>query len=323
MKSVVCVTNEFPEAGLAVLRPHCELHLKESTIPPGPEELSRMADMSHGMITYLSDKIDGNIIDRGSKLKIIANYAAGFNNIDFGHAERKGIWVTNTPNTLHETTADLTWAMMLSAARKIIPANRFTREGKFNGWKAKLFLGHDIHGKVLGVIGCGEIGGAVARRALGFGMNVLYYQRNRLSENKEARLNVKYVSLERLLIESDFVTLHLPLNEDSRYMIGKEQFAKMKKTAFLINAARGQVVDDQALLEVVREGAIAGAALDVFEHEPEITQGMLEEDNILALPHIGSASYETRERMAVLAAENLLDVLIRNQKPRTPVNRPS
>ena len=176
MKPIVSITNILPDAGLDALRPHCELHLNESDNPPGRDDLARMAKISQGMITYLSDKIDGNIIDGGQNLKVIANYAAGFNNIDFAHAEAKGIWVTNTPNVLHETTADLTWAMILGAARRIISADRFTREGHFKGWEAKLFLGYDVHGKTLGVIGCGEIGSAVARRAIGFDMKVLYYQ---------------------------------------------------------------------------------------------------------------------------------------------------
>ena len=323
MKPIVSVTNVFPEVGLDVLRPNCELHMNESGNRPGREDLARMAKNSQGIITYLSDKIDGNMIDNGQNLQVIANCAAGFNNIDFAHAEAKGIWVTNTPNVLHETTADLTWAMILGAARRIISADRFTREGHFKGWEAKLFLGYDVHGKTLGVIGCGEIGSAVARRAIGFDMKVLYYQRHRISEKDELRINAAYVPLNELLKESDFITLHLPLNIDSLYMIRKEQFTMMKKTTFLINAARGQVVDDRALLDAVRTGTIAGAALDVYECEPDITKGLLEEERILVLPHIGSASYATRDRMAIVAAENVLDVLIRKQIPRTPVNYPS
>ena len=322
MKPIVSITNVFPEAGLDILRPHCKLHLNESGNSPGRSDLARMAKTSHGMITYLSDKIDDKMIDDGQNLKIIANYAAGYNNIANSHAALNGVWVTNTPSVLHETTADLTWAMILNVARRISPADRFTREGQFKGWQAKLFLGYDIHGKTLGVIGCGEIGSAVARRAMGFDMKVLYYQRQRLTKKDELQINVKYTPLNRLIKESDFVTLHLPLNEDSHYIIGEDQLASMKKTAFLINAARGQVVDDAALLDAVRSETIAGAALDVYENEPEIIKGLLEEDRILILPHIGSASYETRDRMAILVAENVLDVLIRNQDPRTPVNRP-
>jgi len=319
MKPIISITNKFPDAGLEVLRPHCELRLNESGLPPNQEKLKLMAELSNAMITYLSDKIDANVIDVGKNLKIISNYAAGFNNVDYNYAAKKEIWVTNTPGVLHETTADLTWAMMLAAARRIVSADRFTREEKFSGWEADLFLGHDIYGKTLGIIGCGEIGRAVARRASGFGMRVLYYQRSQLESYKEDSLNLQYVSFKELIEQSDFITLHLPLNDDSRYLFGPDEFRLMKSTAVFINAARGKVVDDKALLEAVRKNEIAAAALDVYENEPEIVEGLLEEENILVLPHIGSASYETRDRMAVLAAHNVLDALD-GKKPRSAVN---
>ncbi len=277
-----------------------------------------MAGESQALITYLSDPINKEVIDSGKNLKIIANYGAGFNNIDFNHAKSCGIWVTNTPGVLHETTADLTWALILGIARQIVPSDRYTREGKFTGWGAKLFLGGDVYGKTLGVIGCGEIGRAVARRALGFGMKVLYHNRNRLSVELEQSLNASYVSLEELLRESDFISLHVPLTEETRYMIGKKQFEMMKPTTYFIHTARGKVVDDQALLDALKSGQIAGAGLDVYENEPEITEGMLEIDNLIVLPHIGSASVETRDRMAMLVAENVSNVLS-GKEPRTPV----
>ncbi len=319
MKPIISITNKFPDAGLEVLRPHCELRLNESGLPPNQEKLKLMAELSNAMITYLSDKIDANVIDVGKNLKIISNYAAGFNNVDYNYAAKKEIWVTNTPGVLHETTADLTWAMMLAAARRIVPADRFTREEKFRGWEADLFLGHDIYGKTLGVIGCGEIGRAVARRALGFGMRVLYYQRSQLEKYKEDSLNLEYAPFKELIEKSDFITLHLPLNDDSRYLFGPDEFRLMKSTAVFINAARGKVVDDKALLEAVRKNEIAAAALDVYENEPEIVEGLLGEENILVLPHIGSASYETRDRMAVLVANNVLDALD-GKRPRSAVN---
>lgn len=319
MKPIVSITNVFPEAGLNVLQPYFELRQNDSGKHPTREDFMRLAAASHGMITYLSDKIDAGIIGAGKNLKVIANYAAGYNNIDVSYAQQKGIWVTNTPSVLHETTADLTWALMLGAARQIVPADRFTREGRFRGWEAKLFLGRDVHGKTLGIIGCGEIGGAVARRAKGFHMQVLYYQRNRLSEEEETYLQVVYTPLTDLVKNSDFITLHLPLNEDSRNLIGKEELAMMKKTAFLINTARGKVVDDKALVEALRNGEIAGAALDVYEDEPQLTKGMTELDNLILMPHIGSASIETRDRMAVLTAENVVDALA-GKRPRSAVN---
>jgi len=206
---------------------------------------------------------------------------------------------------------------MLGAARQIVPADRFTRDGKFDGWAAKLFLGRDVYGKTLGIIGYGEIGKAVARRANGFDMKVLYYQRNRLPKEDES--GAVYTPFEELIRNADFITLHLPLNRDSEYMIGAKEFKIMKDTAFLINAARGKVLDDKALVTALKTGEIAGAALDVYENEPQLTEGMAELDNLILLPHIGSASVETRDRMAVLAAENILDAL-GGKKPRSAVN---
>jgi len=312
MKPVVTVSNIFPQVALDRLDPECQLRTNESGKSSTAEDLGRMAAESEAVITYLSDKIDRSIIDRGAKLKIIANYGAGFNNIDVNYARVKGVWVTNTPGVLHETTADLTWAMILGAARRIVPADRFTREGKFHGWGAKMFLGGDVYGKTLGIVGCGEIGRAVAQRAFGFSMRVLYHQRNRLPQSEEKRLGAEFVSLKQLLQESDFITLHVPLTEETKYMIGKEEIELMKPTACFIHTARGKVVDDKALVEALRERRIAGAALDVYENEPELTDGMTKLDNLLLLPHIGSASVETRDRMALLVAENVLDALAGN-----------
>lgn len=319
MKPIVTVTNIFPEAALEKLSFHCQLKVNNTETPHTQEELKQSASESAALITYLSDKIGPDIISQGKNLKIIANYGAGFNNIDAASASRNKIWVTNTPGVLHETTADLTWAMILGIARRIVPSDRYTREGKFKGWRAKLFLGGDVHGKTLGVIGCGEIGKAVARRALGFNMRVLYHQRNPLAENMEKRLNAEFVSLEDLLRQSDFVAVHVPLTDETRRMIGKAQLEMMKPSAYLIHAARGKVVDDKALVEALKNGKLAGAALDVYENEPELTKGMTELDNLLLLPHIGSASTDTRNRMALLAADNVLDALA-GKRPRSLVS---
>ncbi|MCH8157738.1 MAG: D-glycerate dehydrogenase [Nitrospinae bacterium] len=318
MKPVVTVTNVFPQAALDRLAAECDLKTNESGKKPTVEELGQIVAESDAIITYLSDKMDRDMIDRRTKLKIIANYGAGFNNIDVAYAAEKGVWVTNTPGVLHETTADLTWAMILGAARRIIPADRYTRAGKFHGWGAKMFLGGDVYGKTLGVVGCGEIGKAVARRASGFNMRVLYHQRNRLEADAEKKLNAEFVPLQQLLQESDFITLHVPLSDETEYMIGNEEFALMKPTAFFIHTARGKVVDDYALVAALKEGRIAGAALDVYEDEPELTEGMTELDNLMLLPHIGSASVETRDRMALLVADNVLDALA-GKTPRTLV----
>lgn len=310
MKPIVTVTNIFPQAALDKLAPECDLKTNDSGVSSTAEELGRMVSESDAVISYLTDKIGRDIIDQSTKLKIIANYGAGFNNIDVNYASERGIWVTNTPSVLHETTADLTWAMILGAARRIVPADRFTREGKFKGWSAKMFLGGDVYGKTLGVIGCGEIGRSVVRRASGFNMRVLYHQRNRLPEEEERMLNAEFISLDQLLRESDFITLHVPLTDETEYMIGNDEIELMKNTAYLIHTARGKVIDDYALLAALREGRLAGAALDVYEDEPELIEGMAELDNLMLLPHIGSASFETRDRMALLVADNILDTFL-------------
>ncbi len=316
MKPIVTVTNIFPQVALDKLSSECDLKINRTSLTK--EELKQKVSGSDAVISYLTDRIDKDIIYRGTKLKIIANYGAGFNNIDVTYASERGIWVTNTPNVLHETTADLTWAMILGAARRIVSADRYMREGKFQGWGAKLFLGGDVHEKTLGIIGLGEIGRAVARRALGFNMRTLYHQRNRLPKEDEKKLNVEYSPFEKILRESDFLTLHVPLTEETEYMIGNDEIAFMKKTAYLIHTARGKVIDDYALVAALREGRLAGAALDVYEDEPELTEGMRELDNLIILPHIGSASFETRDKMALLVADNILDAL-EGKTPRSLV----
>ena len=309
MKPIVTITNMFPELALKKLAPHCDLRTNQTENPPTVEDLKKYASESAAIVTYLTDKIDRGIIDCGKKLKLIANYGAGFNNIDVDYAEKKGMWVTNTPRVLHETTADLTWAMILGAARRIVPSDRFTRENRFQGWQGEMFLGGDVYGKTLGIIGCGEIGSAVAYRASGFRMRVLYHNRSRLPTEKEQALNAIYTPLEELLRQSDFVTVHVPLTGQTQHMIGREQFLMMKPTAYFIHTARGKVVDDKALVEALKEGGIAGAALDVYENEPALTEGMTELENLMLLPHIGSASHETRNRMAELVADNVIDAL--------------
>ena len=318
MKPIVAVTNIFPQIALDKLSSTCDLKINQSGNSLTKEELLQKFSESDAIISYLTDKIDQDIIDRGTKLKIIANYGAGFNNIDVSYASKMDIWVTNTPSVLHETTADLTWAMILGAARRIVPADRYTRQGEFKGWGAEVFLGGDVYGKTLGIIGLGEIGSAVARRAIGFNMRTLYHQRNRLSEREENQLDVEYVTFDKILRDSDFLTLHVPLTEETEYMISNDEIALMKKTAYLIHTARGKVIDDYALVAALKEGRIAGAALDVYEDEPEITEGMTELSNLMMLPHIGSASFETRDKMALLVADNIIDAL-EGKTPRSLV----
>lgn len=318
MKPIVTVTNLFPDAALEKLAPHCDLRTNQTETPPTRAGLLQAAAESQALITYLSDPIDREVIESAKDLKIIANYGAGYNNIDIACASARGIWVTNTPGVLHETTADLTWAMILAAARRIVPADAYTRAGKFKGWGAKMFLGADVHGKTLGVVGCGEIGRAVARRASGFNMRVLYHQRSRLSEKIERELRLEFVSLEDLLKRSDYVSLHVPLTKVTRYLVAGKELALMKPSAFLIHTGRGKVLDDGALVAALKGRRLAGAALDVYENEPALSPGMEELENLLLLPHIGSASTETRDRMAFLAADNVLEALA-GKKPRSLV----
>jgi glyoxylate reductase len=307
MKPIVTVTNIFPQVALDKLSSKYDLKINRTSLTQ--EELKQKVRGSDAVISYLTDRIDQDIIARGTKLKIIANYGAGFNNIDVTFASKRGIWVTNTPNVLHETTADLTWAMILGTARRIVSADRYVREGKFQGWGAKLFLGGDVYEKNLGIIGLGEIGRSVAKRAIGFNMRTLYHQRKRLPKEEEQELNIQYVTFESILRESDFLTLHVPLTEETEYIIGNEEIALMKKTAYLIHTARGKVIDDYALVAALKEGRLAGAALDVYENEPEITEGMTALTNLMLLPHIGSASFETRDKMALLVVDNIIDAL--------------
>jgi len=318
MKPIVTVTGIFPEIALEKLKIHCDIKTNDSGNSHSTEELVALAKSSSALITYLTDKIDRRVLEAGKGLKIIANYGAGYNNIDVAFAKEKKIWVTNTPGVLHETTADLAWALILSVARRIVPADLYTRQNKFKGWGAKLFLGGDVFGKTLGVIGCGEIGRATARRAKGFSMSVLYHQRHRLPAEMEKELGAQFVSLEELLRESDFITLHVPLTEETKYMIGAKEFAMMRSTAYFIHTARGKVVDDKALVNALKTNQIAGAGLDVFENEPELEEGLTDLENVVILPHIGSASLETRTRMAMMAVDNVLDALSGN-RPRNLV----
>jgi len=242
-------------------------------------------------------------------LKIIANCAVGYDNIDIAYAREKGIMVTNTPGVLTETTADLTWALMLAVARKIPQADRFTRRKKYEGWELDLFLGKEITGKCLGIIGMGRIGKAVALRAQAFRMKVVYSDPSKLGEEEEAKYKAVCVSLDKLLSTSDFVTIHTALNPQTFHLISEEKLSLMKKSAVLVNVARGPVVDEKALAEALESGQIWGAGLDVYEREPEIEEKLLHMDNVVLLPHIGSASYETRLKMAMMAAKNLVQGL--------------
>ncbi len=306
----VFITRRIPEEGIRIVAEHCEVEVSEYDGVLPREMLLEKVRGRDGILCLLTDTIDREVMEAaGPNLKVIANYAVGYNNIDVEEATRRGIMVTNTPGVLTETTADLAWALMMSVARRIVEADRFVRAGKFRGWEPMLFLGTDVFGATLGLVGFGRIGQAMARRALGFNMRVLYYDLVQAPFHVEKELRAEFRALPELLQEADFVSIHVPLTKETYHLIGEKELRLMKKEAYLINTARGPVVDEKALVRALKEGWIRGAALDVFEREPEIEPELLELDNVVLAPHIGSASYATRTKMAVMAAENLVRAL--------------
>jgi len=288
--------------------------------PMSREELLRQLPRTAGILCTLADRVDAEAMDTaGPTLRVVSNFAVGTDNIDIPEASRRGIRVCNTPGVLTEATADLAFALLLAAARRFPEAERYLREGRFTGWDPWGFLGVPVFRRTLGIVGMGKIGSAVAARARGFEMRVLYHNRNRLSSSREKELRAEYRTLDDLLAESDFVVLCVPLTEKTRGMIGRERFLRMKPEAVLVNVARGEVVDEAALAEALQEGRIFAAGSDVYEKEPEIHPRLLSAPSTVLLPHVGSATRETRERMGRLAAENLL-VVLTGGEPQTPVN---
>lgn len=283
------------------------------------DELAAAVRGKAGLLSMLSDPVDSEVLGASPDLKVVANYAVGFNNIDLASATQRGVAVTNTPGVLTETTADLAWALLMSAARRVVESDAFTRAGRFRGWEPMLFLGYDVYGKTLGLVGLGRIGQAVARRAQGFGMRVLYYTTHRRPVEEEKRLGVEFASLDDLLAKSDFVSLHVPLTDSTRHMIGRREMDLMKKTAIIVNTARGPVVDEKALVEALCQGRIAAAGFDVYENEPALAPGLTELPNVTLLPHTGSGTLETRTRMAVMAAQSVVDA-IAGKRPEHVVN---
>ncbi|MGB9630993.1 MAG: glyoxylate reductase [Candidatus Methanodesulfokora sp.] len=321
MKPSLFMTREIPKRGLDIIRENFDVDLWPDEAPPSKEEIIKRIRDKQALVSLLTDPIDEEVINSAPNLRIIAQYAVGFDNIDLKAATKRGIYVTNTPEVLTETTADFAFALMLAVARRVVEADKYVRNGKWKvAWHPLMMLGEDVHGRTLGIVGLGRIGCAVARRARGFNMKILYYDVVR-REDMERELGIKYVDLETLLKESDFVTIHTPLTPETYHLIGEKQLRMMKKTAFLINTSRGKVVDQKALYKALKEGWIACAALDVFEQEPiEMDDPLLELENVVLAPHIASASHETRSRMAEIVAENLL-AFKRGEIPPTLVNK--
>ena len=316
MAEKVLVTREIPEAGLRLLEDFDVTVLHER--PPTRDELLEAVRGANGVLATATEKMDGEVMDAaGDGLKVIANMAVGYDNIDVKAAGERGIVVTNTPGVLDETTADVAFMLMLAAARRLGEGERLLRAGKWEWWGPKQLRGLDVWGRKLGVVGMGRIGQAVARRAKGFGMEVLYHNRSR-KEDAENELGAQYLDLDDLLRESDFVSVHTPLTDETRHLIGERELGLMRSTAVLVNTSRGPVVDEAALADALDSGRIFAAGLDVYEEEPEVHPKLLELDNVVLAPHIGSATIETRDKMARMAAENVAAVL-RGEKPRNPV----
>jgi len=315
MIAKVFVSRRIPEAALPLLGKSCQFELNERDIQLSKKQLIRRIADKDGLICLLTDRIDREILESNPNLKVVSNVAVGFDNIDVKAATARKIMVTNTPGVLTETTADLAWALLLASARRICEAERFTRAGKFKGWGIMMMLGNDVYGKTLGICGFGRIGRAVARRALGFGMRILYTDIAKVEEAVERELKATYVDKDTLLKESDFVTLHMPLLPETRHYISTRELNLMKKTAHLINTSRGPVVDEKSLAIALKKRTIAGAALDVYEEEPKINPALLKLENVVLMPHIGSASVETRTKMATMAVENCVAALSGKRPP--------
>ena len=316
----VYVTRRLPGGAIDLLRQHCEVAVWEGDRPAPAAELRRRAAQSDGLLTLLTDRVDEQLLTSGSQLLVISNMATGFDNIDVVAASRRNVLVTRTPGVLSETTADFAFALMLAAARRVAEADRYVRRGNWQSWGPEVLLGQDVHGATLGIIGMGGIGTEMARRARGFGMQILYHSRTR-KPLLERRYKMMFLPLDELLRQSDFVTLHAPLTPQTHHLLGERELRLMKPTAVLINTARGQLLDQAALYRALSDGRIAAAALDVTDPEPIAPDDpLLALDNLLITPHIASASVATRSRMALLAAENLLQAL-GGDVPKFTVNR--
>ncbi len=318
MPGTLLISRHLPEPALAHARARASVRLPAADRRLEREELQEHLRDADGLVCLLTDTVDEALLAGASRLRVVANVAVGYNNVDVPAATRRGIVVTNTPGVLTETTADFTWALLLATARRVAEADAFTRAGQFTEWGLMLLLGGDVHGKTLGILGLGRIGRAVARRAQGFTMRILYHDAVRDLEAEQS-LGVVYCDRDTILREADFVTLHVPLLPETRHYVAERELRLMKPTAYLVNAARGPVVDEGALVRGLQEGWIAGAGLDVYEEEPRVHPGLLDCPNVVLAPHIASASRETRLRMATMAVEDALAVL-EGRRPAHPVN---
>ncbi len=309
----VVVTRRLPGQAIDKLRDKFAVTVSPHERSLSYDELSELCHGAAGTITMLSDRVDREFLESHPELKVVSNYAVGYNNIDLEAAAGRGVTVTNTPGVLTEATADIAWALIMACGRRIAEADRLVRAGRFNGWAPELLLGRDVYGATLGIVGMGRIGRATARRAPGFAMEIIYHSRT-ANRQAEQELGARRVELDELMSRADYISLHTPLTPETKHLIDERRIALMKPTASLINTARGPVVDEAALVRALRNGKISGAGFDVYYDEPKLTPGLTELDNTVLLPHIGSGSHATRRKMAEIAAENLSAVL----EGRTP-----
>jgi len=315
-KKKIAITRSIPEPGREKLEKHFEVHTSNLDRDLARDEIVRMAAGSQGMVSMATDPIDRNLIDELGGIQIIANYAVGFNNIDIHYAREKGIAVTNTPGVLTEATANIAMSLILCVARRIVEADKLVRRGEFKGIYPTFFLGVELENKVLGIYGLGRIGKSVARKAVSFGLRIIYHDVEPLDE-KSLGFPARYVSFDELLKQSDFLSIHAPLNDETRNRFTRNEFKDMKETAFLINAARGAIVKEEDLVYALQNKLLAGAGLDVYEFEPAVHPELIGMDNVVLLPHIGSAAIEVRKRMAMMAADNIIAFF----QGKTPPNR--
>ncbi len=302
----VYVTRMIDEEAIDLLKKKYKVDINSKDRDLTKNELLNIAAHYDAVLTMLSNKIDKEVIDNAENVKIFADYSVGYNNFDVDHAKEKGIYLTNTPDVLTNATADLAFSLLLAVARRIVESDAYVSAGRFKEWKPKLLLGKELYGKTIGIVGFGRIGKAVAQRANGFGLNIIYYNRTR-KEDKE--LNSKYVDFDTLLKESDFISIHTPLNEETHHLFGKREFELMKDDAVLINTSRGPVIDEEELIKVLKTGKLFGVGLDVYENEPIVPKELINLENVITLPHIGSATNEARKAMAIIAVNNIIQAL--------------
>ena len=315
MKPKILVTREVFDETIAFLAQHCEVDSNQQDVAYAPDVLARKLADRDGIMCALTDRIDAGLIERCPQLKVVANIAVGYNNIDLAACSARGVMATNTPGVLDDSTADLAWALMLGAARRLTELERRIRAGEWKGWRLKQWLGVDVHHATLGIFGLGRIGQAIARRAAGFEMKVLYHNRKRVSAEIEKRCNAAYATKDDLLRQADFIVLQVPYSPETHHLIGARELKLMKPTAVLVNSTRGGVVDDAALIAALKDGTIRAAGLDVFEGEPALNPGFLGLDNVVLMPHVGSSTEATRRAMAMTAAKNLVAALTGSVPP--------